>query len=191
MQKKQKILLLDNYDSFTFNIAQLLDNLNIYYEVIKNDKLELKSAEKYDKIILGPGPGLPSDAGRMNDIIKKYHKNIPILGICLGMQAIAEFFGAKLINLETVFHGIRKKIFVNKASILFKNLKKIQYVGLYHSWAVSEKNFPDELVITSVSEDNIIMSIEHKKFKIYGVQFHPESYITDNGLQIVKNFCEI
>ncbi len=189
MQKKQKILLLDNYDSFTFNIAQLLDNLEIYYEIIKNDQLKLKDVEKFDKIILGPGPGLPSEAGQMPDIIKKYYNKIPILGICLGMQAIAEFFGAELRNLQTVFHGIRKKIFIKKDSILFRNLEKIQHIGLYHSWAVSENNFPQDMTITSISEDKIIMSIEHKKYPVFGIQFHPESYITENGLQMVKNFC--
>lgn len=184
-----KILLLDNYDSFTYNLAQLLDESKMCsFDIVKNDEVEFSQVEKYDKILLSPGPDIPSKAGKMPDLIARFYNKKPILGICLGMQAIAEFFGAKLYNLPKVYHGIKQEIEVDSNELLFQNLSKKQFVGLYHSWAVSKKEFPIDLKITSNSTDNVIMSLSYKKFDIRGVQFHPESYITENGRQMIENW---
>jgi len=185
------ILLLDNYDSFTYNLAQILRESNLCtFDIIKNDKIDIKKAEKYDKILLSPGPGLPSEAGKMFELIEEYHKKKSILGVCLGMQAIAEFFGGEIYNMNKVFHGINEEINIQAKSIIFADLNSKQNVGLYHSWAVSKNNFPDDIKITAISKNNIIMSLEHKKLPIYGVQFHPESYISKNGNKIIENWLK-
>lgn len=185
------ILLLDNYDSFTYNLAQLLTESNMCtFEIIKNDKIEFDYINKFDKILLSPGPDIPSKAGKMPEILKLFYKIKPILGVCLGMQAIAEFFGSKIINLKNVYHGIDKEIKILKDDYLFNNLEKKQNVGLYHSWAVSNEYISPDLVVTSVSADGIIMSISHVVYDIKGVQFHPESFITKNGNIMIKNWLE-
>ncbi len=187
----QKVLLIDNYDSFTHNLAQLLDESRLCkFEIVKNDAVKIDEISEFDKILISPGPGLPKDAGKLPDIIDKWHKHKPILGICLGMQAVAEYFGAKLYNLKKVYHGIKILTeIIDKNEILFKNLPAEFEIGLYHSWAVY-KNVGEELKITAVSEDNIIMGISHKKYNIKGIQFHPESYMTKFGKQIIKNWLE-
>lgn len=186
------ILLLDNYDSFTYNLAQILEESKLCtFDIIKNDKITLSQIYKYDKILLSPGAGVPSEAGKMNEIINHFYDKKPILGICLGMQAIAESFGASLFNMNNVFHGIKEKINIVDDSILFNKISKELFVGLYHSWAISNENFPEILKITAISENGIIMALEHKLFPVFGVQFHPESYITEKGKIIIENWLKI
>ncbi|MCF6185578.1 MAG: aminodeoxychorismate/anthranilate synthase component II [Bacteroidales bacterium] len=185
----KKVLLIDNYDSFTFNIAQLLDESNLCnFDIVKNDCIKIDEISEYDKILISPGFGLPKDAGNLMQIIENWHTKKSILGICLGMQAIAEYFGAGLYNLESVYHGIRTKIkIIDKTEILFDTLPEKFDAGLYHSWAVYN-NIGNELKITAVSENNIIMGITHKKYDIKGIQFHPESYMTEHGKVIIENW---
>ncbi|MBN2890304.1 MAG: aminodeoxychorismate/anthranilate synthase component II [Bacteroidales bacterium] len=186
-----KILLLDNYDSFTYNLAQLLEESGMCtFDIVKNDEVELLDVEKYDKILLSPGPDIPSKAGKMADLIAQYFDKKPILGVCLGMQAIAEFFGGQIYNLQKVYHGVNQQIIVDSGEVLFHKLDEVQNVGLYHSWAVSKENFPSELRITATSTDGIIMAISHKNYNVRGVQFHPESYITKNGKQMIENWIK-
>ncbi len=186
----EKVLLLDNYDSFTYNLAQLLYESKLCeYEIIKNDLVNINNINKFDKILISPGAGLPINAGKLNEIIEKYHKTKPILGICLGMQAIAEFFGAKLYNLEVVYHGVQTKtLIVDKEDVIFKNISKSFKTGLYHSWAVFKDFNNTDLNISAVSETGIIMGINHKTYNIKGIQFHPESYMTQFGKKIIENW---
>lgn len=189
----EKILVLDNYDSFTYNLVHYVENnLGYKVDVFRNDEIELSEIEKYDTIILSPGHGLPSDAGILKAVIKKYAPTKKILGVCLGMQAIGEVFGGTLENLEQVFHGIATPInVIQKEDLLFKDLPQKFEVGRYHSWVISEKDFPKDLQITSVEDNNQIMSLKHKKYPLYGVQFHPESILTEHGQAIIDNFLKI
>ncbi len=188
----QKVLLIDNYDSFTYNLAQLLDESNLCnFDIIKNDALNVNKIIKYHKILISPGAGLPKDAGIILKVIEKYHKTKPILGICLGMQAIAEFFDAELYNLEKVYHGIKinTKI-IDTKDLLFSNIPNEIKVGLYHSWAVYKDVEKADLKITACSNDGVIMGISHKKYDIKGIQFHPESYMTEFGKDIIENWLK-
>ena len=191
MQKKFKIkhiLVIDNYDSFTYNLVHYLEDLDCKVTVARNDQIELEAVAAYDKIVLSPGPGIPDEAGSLKSIIKKYAKTKSILGVCLGMQAIGEVFGAKLKNLSTVYHGIQTKVKVNsKKELLFKDLGPEIQVGRYHSWII-EDNLPDCFDITSVDENGQIMAIRHKELDVKGVQFHPESVLTPDGKKILKNW---
>jgi anthranilate synthase component 2 len=189
----EKILVLDNYDSFTYNLVHYVeDTLGYKVDVFRNDEIELNEIEKYDRIILSPGHGLPSGAGILKQVIEKYAPTKKILGVCLGMQAIGEVFGGKLHNLEQVFHGVATPInVVEKKDLLFKNLPQEFEVGRYHSWVISEENFPSELQITSREENKQVMSVKHKKYPVYGVQFHPESILTEHGQEIIANFLKI
>jgi anthranilate synthase component 2 len=183
-----RILLIDNYDSFTYNIVHYLKLNGAEVDVVFNDNIPFNSILNYDKVVLSPGPGLPSQAGDLMLFIKKYYQQIPILGICLGFQAIIECFGGKLINQKQVKHGVEEVCFFENNSTLFKYLPCQFKVGLYHSWCADEQSFPKELKITSKSKNNIIMAFEHNSLPVYGVQFHPESIITENGLKIIQNF---
>ncbi len=184
-----KVLLIDNYDSFTYNLSQLLYESNLCdFDIVKNDKIDFDDVNYYDKILLSPGAGIPSEAGKMMKLIKHFHTNKSILGICLGMQAIAEFFGGTLYNLPKVYHGIKQRIKIDNTEKIFTGMQEIQYVGLYHSWAVLDKNLPESLKITAISDDNIIMGLKHKIYDVNGVQFHPESYITENGKKMIENW---
>ena len=186
------ILLLDNNDSFTFNVVELIRSINGFEPIVmKSSRINLEDVKQFDKIIISPGPGLPKDFKIINKIINKFAGEKSILGICLGHQAICEYYGANLVNMSNVVHGQAKEISHNFNSKLFNNIPLKFNVGLYHSWFVNDFNFPDELFITSTSQDGLIMSIEHKKHKIYGVQFHPESFITEHGKQLMMNFLEI
>lgn len=187
---KEKILILDNYDSFTYNIAHYVDeNPNYKAVVIRNDAISLEEINKFDTIILSPGPGLPKDAGIMNALVKKYASTKKILGICLGMQAIGEIFGGQLINMEKVYHGISSSINITKKnSIIYKNLPNSFKVGRYHSWVIDQENFPNTLEITAQTKQNEIMSLKHKEYAVFGVQYHPESILTEHGKQLIANF---
>ena len=183
-----KVLVIDNYDSFTYNLVHYLKDLECEVTVIRNDKLTLTDVEPFNKIVLSPGPGIPEEAGLLKSIIKTYAPTKSILGVCLGQQAIGEVFGGKLINLDTVYHGVATNvnIAVNDES-LFDGLNKNIEVGRYHSWVV-DANLPEELEATSFDENGQVMSLRHKIYNVKGVQFHPESVLTPNGKQILKNW---
>jgi len=183
-----KILLIDNYDSFTYNIVHYIEGFDVEVDVCFNTEIPFDKILEYDKVVLSPGPGLPKEAGQLMKFIEQYHSEIPILGICLGFQAIIEFFGGRLVNQNEVKHGIKESCFFENESILFKNTPSKFKVGLYHSWAADKVCFPTELKITAKSEYDVIMGFEHKKISIFGVQFHPESIMTEYGHQIIKNF---
>ncbi|RYJ45801.1 anthranilate synthase component II [Flavobacterium beibuense] len=188
----KKILVIDNYDSFTYNLVHYLESLNCEVTVLRNDELTLEDAEDFDKILLSPGPGVPANAGLLKSVIKKYAPYKSILGICLGQQAIGEVFGGKLINLNTVYHGVATSISILvDDEPLFKGLEKEINVGRYHSWCVAKENFPEVLEVTSVDDNGEIMSLRHKIYDVRGVQFHPESVLTPNGKKILENWLEI
>lgn len=186
----KKILVLDNYDSFTYNLVHYIEaNENFEVDVFRNDEISLKEVDKYDTIVLSPGPGLPKDAGILKELIKTYAPTKKILGVCLGMQAIGEVFGGTLQNLNEVYHGVATPITVkNQENLLFKNLPENFKIGRYHSWVISNDNFPEEIEITAVEENNQVMAIKHKEYDLYGVQFHPESILTEYGKEMINNF---
>ena len=186
-----KILIFDNYDSFTYNLLHLVKELGYKdVEVHRNNKLDLDEVERFDKIILSPGPGIPSEAGLLLPLIQRYAPKKSILGVCLGHQAIAESFGGKLLNLRNVYHGVATPIDIVAEHILFNGLSKNLLVGRYHSWIVSGDGFPKELQITATDDDGEIMSLKHRIFDVHGVQFHPESVLTPNGKEIMRNFLD-
>ena len=184
-----QIVVIDNYDSFTYNLVHYLEDLNCEVTVFRNDKFELDELNTFDKILLSPGPGIPDEAGLLKAVIQKFSKTKSILGVCLGQQAIGEVFGGKLMNLEKVYHGVSTKIKVtNPDDVLFRDLPTELEVGRYHSWVVDNENFPNDLIITSVDENNQIMSLKHSKYDVRGVQFHPESILTPHGKKILENW---
>ncbi|MBF0649338.1 aminodeoxychorismate/anthranilate synthase component II [Dysgonomonas sp. GY75] len=184
-----KILIFDNYDSFTYNLVHLVKELGFTdVDVYRNDRIALEDIVKYDKIILSPGPGIPSEAGLLLPLIKEYAGKKPILGVCLGHQAIGEAFGAKLSNLEDVYHGVATKIEVIKPDYLFEGLDRELEVGRYHSWIVDKEGLPGCIEVTAVDNNGQIMALRHKEYDIHGVQFHPESVLTPAGEIIVRNF---
>jgi len=188
-----RVLLLDNYDSFTYNLLHYLEmNEGVHVDVIRNDAIGMEVPASYDKIILSPGPGLPSEAGKMNDIIRRYAPEKPILGVCLGMQAMAEVYGGSLRNLATVMHGVSSPVRVTDASeLLFKGLPPVFEGGRYHSWVVDRESLPDCFRITATDEEENIMALRHNKYNLCGVQFHPESVLTDHGKKLLKNWIEL
>jgi anthranilate synthase component II len=185
-----KILVFDNYDSFTYNLVHLVEKiLPVKVDVFRNDQIPLEKIKEYDKIILSPGPGIPSEAGMLLPLIKEYASSKSILGVCLGHQAIGEAFGGELINLSKVYHGIATSChIINGPSKLFEGLPSEIEIGRYHSWIVSRDKFPDVLEITAEDESGYIMAMQHKKFDIQAVQFHPESVLTPKGEAILKNW---
>ena len=187
---KMKILVFDNYDSFTYNLVQLIKELapKAMVEVFRNDEIALEQIKDYDKILLSPGPGIPSESGLLLPLIKEYAATKSIFGVCLGQQAIGESFGAKLSNLAEVYHGIATPVQVIAKSDLFEGLPTSFQVGRYHSWVVDEKDFPSDLIITSKDDQGYIMSLEHKTYDVKGVQFHPESVLTPDGAKIIANW---
>lgn len=185
-----KVAVIDNYDSFTYNLVHYLEDLKVEVTVFRNDEFELLDLEKFEKILLSPGPGIPDEAGLLKEVIKKYAPTKSILGVCLGLQAIGEVFGGKLSNLEKVYHGVATKIFIKEKDSIFNNLPNELYVGRYHSWVISNKNLPIDLIITSTDENGQIMSLKHSVYDVRGVQFHPESILTVHGKQILKNWIE-
>jgi len=183
-----KIIIIDNYDSFTYNLSHLLKELGADVTVVRNDKFRIEDLEQYDKIVLSPGPGIPSEAGLMLEAIKAYAGRKPILGICLGHQAIGEAFGAKLLNIGNVVHGVATPAHLTAQDYLFEGLPNDIEVGRYHSWVVSDTDLPACLEVTSRSNDGYIMSLRHKEFDMRGIQFHPESVLTPNGKKIINNW---
>lgn len=184
-----KLLVLDNYDSFTYNLVQLIEKTsNMEYEVHKNDKITLEQVEAFDKILLSPGPGIPVNAGIMNDLIRIYASRKSILGVCLGLQAIGEVFGAKIINLDTVYHGIATEIEIIAGDPLFDHCPKKFVAGRYHSWAVDYQSVTDDLIVTALDAENCVMAMRHKIYDVKGVQFHPESILTEYGEQMIRNW---
>ena len=189
--RMKKMVLIDNYDSFTYNLVHYLEELNCDVVVLRNDEFEIEELQSFDAIILSPGPGIPSESGLLLEVIKTYASTKKILGICLGHQAIGEVFGATLVNLDTVFHGVSTTITITDTTeTLFSNLPQQIEVGRYHSWVINPANFPETLEVTSVSENGEIMSIRHKNFNVKGVQFHPESILTPSGKTILANWIQ-
>jgi len=185
-----KILVIDNYDSFTYNLVHYLEDLDCEVTVKRNDKLDLEDVAVFDKIVLSPGPGIPDEAGLLKAIIKLYAPTKSILGVCLGQQAICEVFGGTLVNLDTVLHGVSTKINISvDDESLFNNMDKTIEVGRYHSWVVNP-NLPDSLEATSFDKDGQVMSLRHKIYDVKGVQYHPESVLTPNGKQILENWIK-
>jgi len=185
----QKILLIDNFDSFTYNIVETLRKINQQCDIVRYDEFILDIAEHYDNIIISPGPGHPDEYTKHFALLNRYRRRKKILGICLGHQLIAEYYGAELINLPQVRHGIASKLVgINENYHLYRGLAQPIKVGRYHSWAVNNKQFPEMLTITAFSDDNVIMSLAHHTDKVTGVQFHPESIITDQGQLMLRNW---
>ncbi|MEE0424386.1 MAG: aminodeoxychorismate/anthranilate synthase component II [Prevotella sp.] len=186
-----KIVIIDNYDSFTYNLAHLVKELGAEVTVFRNDQFQLSELDRFDKIILSPGPGIPSEAGLLMDVIKKYAGRKPMLGVCLGHQAIGEAFGAKLTNLSEVYHGVATPCTQFGNDPIFEGLPKRIEIGRYHSWVVDKSGFPDCLDITAVSDDGQIMGLKHKNYDIRGIQFHPESVLTPDGKKMIQNWLEL
>ncbi len=184
----KKILLIDNYDSFTYNLVHLINSLGYGVDVFRNDAITTEAAGAYDKILLSPGPGIPSEAGLLLDIVKAYAPTKSIFGVCLGHQAIGEVFGAALINLSEVHHGVASEIHVTTEDLLFQGLGSTFEAGRYHSWAVSPVGFPDTLEVTAHDGTGEIMALRHKTYDVRGVQFHPESVLTPEGATMMKNW---
>lgn len=184
----ENIVLIDNYDSFTYNLAHLLKELGARVTVLRNDRFELDALDSYDGIVLSPGPGIPSEAGLLLPVIEKYASRKPILGICLGEQAIGESFGGKLVNLSQVFHGVQTPCTVLRDDILFHGLPESILVGRYHSWVVDADSLPDCLEILALSGEGQVMALRHREYNVRGIQFHPESVLTPDGRQILTNW---
>lgn len=185
-----KTVIIDNYDSFTYNLSQILQELGAEVTVLRNDKFLLEDLEAYDKIVLSPGPGIPEEAGLLLDVIRSYAGKKPILGICLGEQAIGEVFGGKLVNLSSVFHGIQSPVDLIAADYLFQGLPREIPVGRYHSWVVDKDTLPSCLETLALSKEGYIMALRHREYDIRGIQFHPESVLTPDGKRIMQNWLE-
>ncbi len=186
-----RILIVDNYDSFTYNLVHIIHELGINYEVRRNDRISIDEVDNYNKILLSPGPGLPKHAGIMPDLLARYKESKSILGVCLGHQGLAESYGAQLSNIPKVFHGIVSKIHLESEDAIFKNIPDIFRACRYHSWVVNDEKLPKNLLVTSRDEEGTIMSIKHITNDVRGIQFHPESVMTEHGKQIIKNWIEL
>ena len=180
-------MIIDNYDSFTYNLSHLIKELGAEVTVLRNDQFKLEELEPYNKIVLSPGPGIPSEAGLLLDVIRTYAGKKPILGVCLGHQAIGEVFGAKLVNLSEVFHGVATPCHIVVDDPIFSGMERTITIGRYHSWVVSEEAFPDCLEITA-EIDGQIMALRHKTLNVRGIQFHPESVLTPDGKKMIQNW---
>ena len=183
-----KIVIIDNYDSFTYNLSHLVKELGAEVTVVRNDRFELSDLEGYDKILLSPGPGIPEEAGLLLDVIRTYAGRKPILGICLGEQAIGEVMGGKLVNLAEVYHGIQSEVTLTAPDYIFDGLPENILVGRYHSWVVDCDTLPDCLETTALSHEGYIMALRHKTLDVHGIQFHPESVLTPDGRQMINNW---
>ena len=183
-----KIVIIDNYDSFTYNLSHLVKELGAEVTVLRNDQFQLEELEQFSKIILSPGPGIPSEAGLLLDVIRTYAGRMPILGVCLGHQAIGEVFGAQLENLSDVFHGVATPCHIIGDDPLFSSIDRDITVGRYHSWVVSRKGLPDCLDVTAESDEGQIMALRHREMNVRGIQFHPESVLTPDGKRMLQNW---
>ena len=186
-----KIVIIDNYDSFTYNLSHLVKELGADVTVVRNDQFELPELEQFDKIILSPGPGIPEEAGLLLDVIRTYKGRKPMLGVCLGHQAIGEVFGAKLINLSDVYHGVQTEGTQLGNDPIFDGLPERIKMGRYHSWGVDNSTLPSCLEVTATTDDGMIMALRHKDYDIHGIQFHPESVLTPDGRTIVDNWLKM
>lgn len=186
-----KTIIIDNYDSFTYNLSQLIEELGVEVEVVRNDRFEMDYLARFDNIVLSPYPGIPSEAGLLLDVIKAYAGKKPILGVCLGHQAIGEAFGSKLLNLSEVFHGVQTPVDIVADDSLFAGMEKEIMVGRYHSWVIDADHLSPDLEVTAVSKEGQIMAVRHRCFDIHGIQFHPESVLTPEGRRMVKNFLNV
>jgi anthranilate synthase component 2 len=184
------VALIDNYDSFTYNLFQLLEEEGALVRVFRNDRFRLDDLADFDKIVLSPGPGIPDEAGLLKDTIRTYASRKPILGICLGHQAIGEVFGARLENLSQVFHGVQTPVRICRADYVFDGLASPLSVGRYHSWVVAQDGLPDCLEVTALSEEGQIMALRHRVYDVHGIQFHPESVLSPEGRIIIRNFVK-
>ena len=183
-----KIVIIDNYDSFTYNLSHLVKELGAEVSVVRNDEFELEALDAFDKIILSPGPGIPSEAGLLLEVIRHYAGRKPILGVCLGHQAIGEVFGGQLTNLSTVFHGVATEGTQLGNDYLFDGLPERITMGRYHSWVVDREGWPEALEVTALSDEGQVMALRHREMDIHGIQFHPESVLTPDGRTILENF---
>ncbi len=185
-----KILVIDNYDSFTYNLVQYIQRITGEMpDVFRNDKITPEEAKSYDKILLSPGPGIPDEAGNLKSIIEECAPTCSIFGVCLGVQAIAEVFGGSLINLSQVYHGVSSSIIQTKEKdVIFEGVSKVFDGARYHSWIVSREGLPEELKITAIDEDAAIMALKHTEYDVHGVQFHPESILTKEGMKMIENW---
>jgi anthranilate synthase component 2 len=183
-----KVVIIDNYDSFTYNLSHLVKELGAEVAVVRNDQFRLEELEQYSKIILSPGPGIPSEAGLLLDVIRTYAGRKPILGVCLGHQAIGEAFGAKLENLSDVFHGVATPCHIIADDPIFSGISRDITIGRYHSWVVSRVGLPDCLEVTAVSDEGQIMALRHRELNVRGIQFHPESVLTPDGKKMLQNW---
>ncbi len=192
MKSKKRVLLIDNYDSFVYNITHAIEKLGYEVDVIRNDKITVEEVGRYDKILLSPGPGIPSEAGIMCDVIREYGATKSIFGICLGEQAIGEVYGATLTNLTNVFHGVATTMELISTDPLFEGVEESFEAGRYHSWCVSNDDLPDDIIVTAVdSVEGRVMAIRHREYDVRGVQFHPESILTPVGDQIIHNWLKM
>lgn len=185
-----RTVIIDNYDSFTYNLAHLVKELGAEVSVLRNDQFRMEELKPYDKIILSPGPGIPSEAGLLMDVIQAYAGSKPILGVCLGHQAIGEHFGGRLTNLSQVFHGVASTISITAPDYIYNELPPQIEVGRYHSWVVDNQGLPECLEVTSVSEEGQIMSLRHRQYDVRGIQYHPESVLTPDGKKIIGNWLK-
>ena len=183
-----KIVIIDNYDSFTYNLAHLIREIGAEVTVFRNDRFSLEDLEPFDGIVLSPGPGIPSEAGLLLDTIRRYAGHKPMLGVCLGHQAIGEVFGGSLVNLSEVYHGVATECTLLGRDYIFDGLPERITVGRYHSWVVSRENFPSCLEVTALSDEGQVMALRHREYDIHGIQFHPESVLTPQGKTIIGNW---
>ena len=183
-----KIVIIDNYDSFTYNLSHLVKELGAEVTVLRNDQFEIEQLQQFSKIILSPGPGIPSEAGLLLDVIRTYAGRKPILGVCLGHQAIGEVFGARLENLSDVFHGVATPCHIVSDDPIFYGLDRDITVGRYHSWVVSRVALPTCLEVTATSDEGQIMALRHRELNVRGIQFHPESVLTPDGKKMLQNW---
>lgn len=186
----KQLLIIDNYDSFTYNLVHYFENLQVQITVARNDQITITECDRFDAIVLSPGPGIPSDAGNLIPIIHHYKDIKPLLGICLGHQAIAQVYGASISNLTQVYHGISTPIYHDQQSI-FNDIPNPFNAGRYHSWIVDKNNLPDCLMITAYDQQDHIMGLQHRQLPIFGLQFHPESIMTTHGMHLLNNFIKV
>ncbi|AKD39033.1 anthranilate synthase component II [Pasteurella multocida subsp. multocida OH4807] len=186
----KRLLIINNQDSFTYNLVDLIRRLDVSFDVVDVQELDLNAVANYSHILISPGPDVPGAYPQLFEMLEKYHQSKSILGVCLGHQTLCEFFGGELYNLDKVRHGRIQRLKVRSNSALFQNLPTEFQIGLYHSWAIREQNFPEELTITAQCAEEVVMAFQHKDLPIYGVQFHPESFMTENGEQLLRNWLE-